>query len=149
MNNGTRHIEVPVKVNAWVDSAVAPLVEALNEFQNIWTTSSCEGHNGFAHVTFAYRGEVEEFSALIKNLSVRLRRKVQTDRAYRILLEWVAGGERPLGTLLVHRDDIQTLAAVIRRTAIDCDRKNLSPRGNQSTKPRNSTGHLSRLHSAR
>jgi hypothetical protein len=148
VNNRTRHIEVPVKVNAWVDSVVAPLVEALNEFPNIWTTSSCEGHNGFAHVTFAYRGEVEEFSALVKNLSIRLRLKVQTERAYRILLEWVAGGERPLGTLLVHRDDIQTLAAVIRRTA-NGDQTNQSRYGSRGIKPRNSTSHPTRRRSAR
>jgi len=47
------HKTVRVKVNAWVDEDVAPLVLALNEFPNVWTLDSCQGENGkHAYVYF-------------------------------------------------------------------------------------------------
>jgi hypothetical protein len=36
------HAEIPIKVNAWVDEGVAPLVAALNELENVVTVASCE-----------------------------------------------------------------------------------------------------------
>ena len=37
------HTEIPVKVTAWIDEGVAPLVEALNEFPQVVTLDSCQG----------------------------------------------------------------------------------------------------------
>ncbi len=48
------HKEVCVKVNAWVDEGVAPLVQALNQFLHVRTQQSCEGP---AEVTFTYGEE--------------------------------------------------------------------------------------------
>jgi len=31
-----KHREIPVRVNAWVNEGIAPLVEALSEFENVW-----------------------------------------------------------------------------------------------------------------
>lgn len=54
-----KHREVLVKVNAWVDEEVAGLVRALNRFERVQTTSSCEDSTGgddspIAVVTFRY-----------------------------------------------------------------------------------------------
>lgn len=49
-----QHKETSVKVNAWVDRGVAPLVQALNEFPQVYTLQSCEGP---AEVTFTYGTE--------------------------------------------------------------------------------------------
>lgn len=35
------HHEIPVKVTAWVDEGVAPLVCVLNEFEDVMTVDSC------------------------------------------------------------------------------------------------------------
>jgi len=53
------HREVLVKVNVWVDKGVAGLVRALNRFEKVQTTSSCEDSTGgqgepIAVVTFRY-----------------------------------------------------------------------------------------------
>ena len=37
------HHEVPVKVTAWVDEGIAPLVLALNELPGVQTLDSCQG----------------------------------------------------------------------------------------------------------
>jgi hypothetical protein len=48
-----QHREIAVKVNAWVDEGVAPLVTALNEVRAILTLDSCqEDPDGIARVTF-------------------------------------------------------------------------------------------------
>jgi hypothetical protein len=39
----SRHRQVAVKVNAWADEGVAPLVEALSEFPGVLTLDSCQG----------------------------------------------------------------------------------------------------------
>ncbi len=43
MSETSGHVEVPVKVNAWVDAGVKDLVEALSAFPHVCTVESCEG----------------------------------------------------------------------------------------------------------
>ena len=90
------HVEVPVKVNAWVDKGVMPLVSALNEFKEVWTTDSCEGEGDFAYVHFAHCGSPEDFFDFLQQLSRKMGLKIAADNEYRFTLEWVAGSERPL-----------------------------------------------------
>jgi len=66
------HTEVPLKVNCWVDAGIAPLVEALNEFEDVWTLDSCERDRSDdgqgAYVMFAYRGaNAEGFASALRN----------------------------------------------------------------------------------
>jgi hypothetical protein len=47
------HREIPVKVTAWVDEGIAPLVTALSDVPGVLTLDSCqEGQDGLARVTF-------------------------------------------------------------------------------------------------
>ena len=47
------HRETSVKVNAWVDEGVVPLVAALSPFENVVTLDSCQEHGaGEAYVSF-------------------------------------------------------------------------------------------------
>jgi hypothetical protein len=39
------HEEVPVRVTAYADRGVSRLVEVLNRFDGLWSSSSCEGDN--------------------------------------------------------------------------------------------------------
>lgn len=47
------HREIPVKVNAFVDEGIAPLVVALNEFGGVVTVDSCEGRDGMSTSTLS------------------------------------------------------------------------------------------------
>jgi hypothetical protein len=50
------HPEVPIKVTAWVDEGVAPLVAALNSLDGVMTLDSCQGDSEKgAYVLFRYR----------------------------------------------------------------------------------------------
>lgn len=133
-----KHVETPVKVNAWVDRRIAPLVEALNDFPDIWTTSSCEGNGNSAHVHFAYRGPSNRFANFMREFSAQLRDRVPTDHEYKLSLEWVAGGTEPLGTLTARREVLESLAEAIRRIAVSFGHKNPYRRGTRGTRPRNS-----------
>jgi len=135
------HIEVPVKVNAWVDKGVMPLVSALNEFKEVWTTDSCEGKGDFAYVHFAYCGSAQEFFKFVQKLSTKLGSKIVSDNEYRFTLEWVAGSERPLGTLVAHRGIVASLSNAIRQLAFSCDHRNQSQHGTDGTELHSSRGH--------
>ena len=69
------HIEVPIKVNAYVDEGIAPLVEALNGFLGVVTLDSCEGSgDSHAYVHFAIRGDSTGTFSLVQHLSAALGR---------------------------------------------------------------------------
>ena len=144
----TGHVQVPVKVNAWADSEIAPLVEALNGFKNLWTTSSCQGNGERAYVHFAFRGSSNRFAGFIEKLSSELRFRVPAASQYRLALEWVAGGEKPLGALTAHRELVQTLSEAIRNIAAKSPRKIPVPRDIRGTGLHNSKGHRNRPRSA-
>ncbi len=118
------HTETLVKVNAWVDEGVAPLVRALNQFDDAITLDSCEGHQGeSAYVHFCSRAGVEELCSLVHRLSSFLGRRLPANDEYRLTIEWVAGGTEPLATLEVHQGFIQPLA-----DAVDEAVANVAPR---------------------
>jgi hypothetical protein len=53
MGTDMTHREIAVKVTAWVDEVIAPLVVALNEVPGVVTLDSCqEDPDGLARVTF-------------------------------------------------------------------------------------------------
>ena|ERR1700690_691552 len=144
----TGHVQVPVKVNAWADLEIASLVEALNGFSDLWTTSSCQGNGERACVHFAFRGSSNRFAGFIEKLSSELRFRVPAESRYRLALEWVAGGEKPLGALTVHQEAVQTLSEAIRNIAAKFPRKTRFPRGIRGTGSHNLTGHRDRQRSA-
>lgn len=108
-----RHSEVPVKVNAWVDSEVAPLVVALSRLPEVITVDSCQESSDpvAAYVAFITRG------TSVAKATARLARELARtapDAHYLVRLEWVAGGRRPIGSLVVAPDSISAVAAAVR-----------------------------------
>lgn len=78
------HTEIPIKVNCWVDEGIAPLVGALNEFEDVWTLDSCEDdrsdlHQG-AYVMFAYRGSDADSFAFSLQREVPPSAHLEVDR---------------------------------------------------------------------
>lgn len=107
------HREVPVKVNAWVDAGVAELVEALSVQPGLVTVDSCQESSdpGAAYVMFVAHGHsvIKAARRLARELSRSL-----PDEHYAVRLEWVAGGRRPAGYLIVAPGSEREVAAAIR-----------------------------------
>ena len=103
------HHTVPVKVTAWVDEGVAPLVVALNQFPGVMTLDSCEGDSTLgAYVMFRADGG-ERFA---RTLAVQLGGSEFLLRA-----EWLPGYDdgEPLLTLSCPPDLVQPLAERLAR----------------------------------
>ncbi|MEX0972009.1 MAG: hypothetical protein WDZ46_01970 [Solirubrobacterales bacterium] len=110
------HTEIPVKVNAWVDYGIAPLVTALNEFENIWTLGSCEDEpSGVlapypAYVLFSYRQGGREAALLMADLM-----EVLADAAtFCLQSDWRAGNPEPVLTISCPHDQVPALASAVR-----------------------------------
>jgi len=105
------HKEKLIKVNAWVDIGVVPLVEALNEFSEILTLDSCEGYDNNPNVWFRCKteGETVEFAfRLIKALRTQLN---EAD-AFDFKLGWVGTGE-PLIQIITPKHYLDTLVSAL------------------------------------
>jgi hypothetical protein len=108
---GSAHREVPVKVTAWVDEGVAPLVAALNEFRDVMTLDSCEHDpDRGAYVLFYSRhAEPLRFVAeLAASLSPYARAA-----DYSLRIEWRAGTDEPLLELACPPDQVEPLAQLL------------------------------------
>lgn len=106
------HREVSVKITAWVDEGIAPLVLALNEHPGVTTLDSCQGDPGErpASVFFCLRGETVAF---VERLAAAL--VPFADRCdYTLTAEWRAGQTEPTFRLVCPADHADLLAAAVR-----------------------------------
>jgi hypothetical protein len=114
LNDSRRpHKEVQVKVNAFVDEGIAPVVTALNQFDRMETLDSCQGYDESAYVYFRFRGTAEEFLAFLQSLSASLGTRLDSCCDYKLRAEWLAGAKEPLGQLLVRLDYAPILAEAL------------------------------------
>jgi hypothetical protein len=100
------HREVPVKVNAWVDEGVVPLLEALTAMPTIITLDSCEDEDGKMRVSFAAHGGSESLIQAVKGMAHKLS---GLDSSAVLSLEWSFGGNRPSAHLRCTRYDAPTV----------------------------------------
>lgn len=112
----TAHTEIPVKVNAWVDEGIAPLVEALSEFEKVWTLASCENDQSEArrgaYVMFAYEGEGA--ASFADSLASKIR------EAGILEVEWRLGEDQPpVLTLSCAPDRVRPLAQALSASAAE------------------------------
>ena len=119
-----QHPEVPVKVTAWIDEAVAPLVVALNDFTRVVTLDSCQGSGDTgAYVLFRLRGDAPEASRFASDLARALSEEHALE--YMLQAEWRPGGEgQPLLSLTCPQTEVASLA-----TALNACRMRLSAYG--------------------
>ena len=109
------HTEVPVKVNAWIDEGIAPLVAALNEFPDILTLDSCHGNNDQpAYVLFKFRGKPEDAGKAAQRLVEDLG-SVDLPCDYTLRLEWLQDYPEPMAHLLTAPGSVQRLAEAFTR----------------------------------
>jgi hypothetical protein len=132
-----QHQEIPIKVNAWVDEGIAPLVTALNKFDDLMTMCSCEDDDGRGYVMFACRGDSHSNALFAAEITRELRDTAQ-DLQYSLVLNWESGSEDdPVLTLSCPRNLIPLLARAVSAVA----HKRASGSDTTDTEPRSSRVH--------
>ena len=116
------HQEIPVKVNAWVDEGVAPLVRALNRFSFLRTLDSCEGVQGAdAYCYFGHIGSAADLDSFVARLQKELGAEARLKRT--------TGTQHPMAVIFVPPDRLRRLAVHLGRLATN-DRSYPSAGGN-------------------
>lgn len=116
------HVETPVKVNAWVDRRIAPLVLALNKIDGVLTLDSCEqGPLGRAFVFLTYGQDWKELATLIQEISNLLSNSLPCP--YSMHLEWLGSNITPRAQVLVGPNHAAVLAAAVTRIAPELNRR--------------------------
>ena len=111
------HREIPVKVNAWVDSGIAPLVCALNEILCIYTVDSCQGRKGRpAYVYFRYLGSEKHEPAFVSFLAKMMAQQCAREWLYTITMEWNSG-EQPLLQIQCAPEAVPRVSQIIHAVA--------------------------------
>ena len=111
--------QVRIRVNAWVDESLAPLVEALNDFPDLITLDSNQDRRGdTAWVSFGHRmGDANETLAFIQFLASELENRMPTDSGCRVGLEWKLGGAKSFAKIEAPQKEIFDLAQVLQEVA--------------------------------
>ena len=108
--------KISVKVDAWVDEEVAPLVLALSCFEGVVTVaSSAGGGDAEAYVRFRFDGSSREAAVFASDLGGRLR---AAGVDYRLAAEWADGEREPLLSLSCSRARIEQLTAALAADSI-------------------------------
>ena len=108
------HTEVPVKVTAWVDEGIVPLVLVLNEIEGVMTLDSCQGDDGgLAHVYFCHRGEPLTAAGFAADLAAALAPHGEA-ADYTLTVRWRPGTDKPVFQLVCPAAESAALARVLR-----------------------------------
>ena len=115
----TIHEQVPVKVNTRVDRNIVPLVAAINNFDSVITSSSCEvGPGKIAWIQFTVgSGEWQELGTFINTLMSYIKQNAPDDVAKNCAMsvEWV--GNAPIGFIRTPFESIGAVAQYVDRAA--------------------------------
>lgn len=107
------HSEIPIKVTAWVDEGIVPLVAALNEFDGVITVDSCEAdERGEAYVYFKVRGEPDATVLFAARLAHALAGNGIVSE-YCLRVEWIDGSDEPMAQIVTAPALVKTLADVL------------------------------------
>jgi len=106
------HQEIPIKLTAWIDQGVVPLVEALDGFEDVLTVASCEddGIQG-AYVLFRLRGTSDQATDFASGLAADLNSEEGV--SYLLQAEWRPGESEPLLTLSCPPDQVPLVANLV------------------------------------
>ena len=117
------HKAIQVKVNAWIDQGVAPLVVSLNEIEGVVTLDSCqEGAFGRAFCFFTYGHRWRDLGDLLQEMSTLLSNP-GLPFGYSMLLEWLGSNEIPRAQVLVDPEHADLLADGIRQITPELNRR--------------------------
>lgn len=104
------HNQVIIKVNAFVDEGIAPLVLALNSIDGVITFDSCErGVSGEAYVYFTYGRSWRDLGKLLENTAAILR-NLDLCCGFSVALEWFGSNEQPRALLTLRPEHVADVA---------------------------------------
>lgn len=114
------HEQVPVRVRAFVDRGVAPLVEALTTLENVVTLDSCQGTDMsdgvLACVYFDLGASTASnwyvLASVVGWIAARCR---EAGVEALVRLEWAGSNDRPRGVLVVPPSEVTRAAAAVTR----------------------------------
>lgn len=116
---GMLHRQVPIKVNAECDQAIAPLVLALNDIKGVITHESCQcSPTGLADIYFNY-GNGEDWQKLgrLLNEMAACIAKLKLCCRCVLIMEWFGTNPWPSARLEIKPDHIDEVAASVRAFA--------------------------------
>ncbi len=118
--NDIQHKQVCVKVNAYVDEKIAPVIEALSKFPNLITEYSCEdnrsdievkeGRIPKAYIMFHTREKYGDWKELSK-LCYEIANAISDYRYAEVSVRWKEG--KPVGMLNFNTEDAYWLTMAI------------------------------------
>jgi len=106
------HHQVKVKINAWVDEDILPLVNALNGIGNVITIDSCQGYGDDpAYVYFTIPGSSQAKVLFADRFAQALHEIIQGRWFYSLRAAW--SSESPMLQIVVRLPYIEKMAKVI------------------------------------
>jgi hypothetical protein len=112
-SNPAPHREIPVKLTAWVDADVAPLVMALDGIADVMTLDSCQGGPDTpAYVFFRHRGDGRKAALFAAELAAVLSPH-EAAADYVLTAEWRPGADEPVFRLVCPTTHANRLASVL------------------------------------
>jgi len=110
------HKQIAVKVNAYVDEAIAELVGVLNDIQNVSTFSSCGGEEEEnAHIYFfygePYKGSWLESAQFANKLAKILANNDSYDSE--VSLEWNGDKDAPFISIELYPNEIKKVFKIL------------------------------------
>ena len=111
------HKQVPVRVTAFVDEGIAPIIQILNDIDGICTFSSCEGIKGkeCAHVYFDFGQYLPNHSLRLAKLATKLAKILSANGLYDVdvLLEWTGDKDNPFIAIEFESQYIKQIAKAL------------------------------------
>jgi hypothetical protein len=117
------HKQICIKVNAWVDEKVAPIIEALALIDGLESFTSCQDwfpDVGFAHIEFYYGyGDMKKNWKVLGFLCSKIS---EAFREYSVSyiytgFHWWSDNDIPAGYIIVKPKDIENIVRAIQKLA--------------------------------
>lgn len=122
MPNG--HEQVCIKVNAWVDKKIAPIIEALALIDGLESFESCQDwfpNVGFAHILFVYGyGDMKNNWKILGFICSKIAEAFRKHNIGYIYtgFYWWSDNDMPYGYIMVKLEDTDNIVNAIRELAI-------------------------------
>ncbi len=105
------HQEIPIKLTAWIDQGVVPLVEALDASKTFDVARREDDGIQGAYVLFRLRGTSDQATGFASGLAADLNSEEGV--SFLLQAEWRPGESEPLLTLSCPPDQVPLVANVV------------------------------------